>query len=786
MDHSRDASSDARALPPGEAATALATAASSPALTRHHPVRIYDAANGEAPHFWDYWGVLVRHRWTVIAVFLVVVMAAMVQTFTTRPIYTAKTTLRLEKEEPRVVKFEEVVRPDPQPDYYQTQYKLLQSRALANRVVGLLDLDQHPEFAEPEDEMGWVARAQAWGREQLVQWMPLPPPPASEGADDLILESPLTRAFIGRLAVEPMRNTRLVDVSFESHYPDLAARVVNTLAEAFIAQQVEQRIEATRYATQFLAKQIEEARSKLEESEANLTQFLRANNILFVVPDSNEGRPQDLITQQLTILSDALLKARAERIGKESQFRQALNQETGSTPAVLQSALIAKLKEEQALLEGEYRKLNLTFKPDYPKVQRLTESIGEVRRQIDTEVRRVVDALKAEYQASVRNESQLEKALIDQQGQVRQLDEQMGEYNLLRREVDTNRDLHNTLLNRLRETQISSALLTSNISIVDRAEVPGQPSKPRKMLNLLLASVVGLIGGIGLAFFCEYLDTNLKDMRDVESILHVPTLGLVPSREAMESRRSRRLRLSANGANGGAFALVSHADVGSVLAEAFRNLRTSLLYSSPEHPPKTVLVTSLQSEDGKTSLSTNLAITLAQLGAGEILLVDGDMRHPNLHEIFDLPQAPGLSTFLTGQAELPETLRPTAIPNLYVIPAGRVPLNPAELMASRRLGQAIEALSQRFAHIVFDTPPLFGVSDSLILAPRVEGVVLVLRQGRASRDAAQHATHLLASVRARVLGVVLNDVQAGGAGYYGYYGYYGYGYGSTRNGNSNA
>ena len=453
MDHSRDASSEPRALPAGEAATALATAAGSPPLASHEPVQIYDGANSDAPHFWDYWGVLVRHRWTVITVFLVVVMAAMVHTFTTRPIYTAKATLRIEKEDPRVVKFEEVVRTDPQPDYYQTQYKLLQSRALASRVVGLLELDQHPEFARPEEEAGWVARAQAWGREQLVHWMPLPPPPVSEGADDLIIESPLTRAFLGRLSIEPMRNTRLVDVSFQSHYPDLAARVVNTLAEAFIAHQVEQKIEASRYATQFLAKQIEEARSKLEESEAALTQFLRANNILFVVPNGNEGRPQDLITQQLTILSDALLKARAERIGKESQFRQALNQEVGSTPAVLQSALIAKLKEEQALLEGEYRKLNLTFKPDYPKVQRLNESIGEVRRQIQTEIRRVVDALKAEYQASVRNESQLEKALVEQQGKVRQLDEQMGQYNLLRREVDTNRDLHNTLLNRLRETR---------------------------------------------------------------------------------------------------------------------------------------------------------------------------------------------------------------------------------------------------------------------------------------------------------------------------------------------
>jgi len=213
-------------------------------------------------------------------------------------------------------------------------------------------------------------------------------------------------------------------------------------------------------------------------------------------------------------------------------------------------------------------------------------------------------------------------------------------------------------------------------------------------------------------------------------------LGLVPSREAMETRRSRRLRLSSNGANCASFALMAHAEIGSTLAESFRNLRTSLLYSSPDHPPKTFLITSPQSKDGKTSLATNLAITLAQLGAGDILLIDGDMRNPDLHEIFALPQAPGLSTFLTGQAALPEILKSTSIANLYVIPAGRIPINPAELMASKRLGQALEALNGRFAHIVFDTPPLFGVSDALILAPRVEGVVLVLRHGRASRDAA--------------------------------------------------
>jgi uncharacterized protein involved in exopolysaccharide biosynthesis len=262
MSQSPDGPSDWRALPPGDSSTALATAPPTSALASHDLARLVASAHLEEPHFWDYWRVLVRHRWTIISVFLVTVMAAMVHTFTTRPVYIAAATLRLESEEPRVVKFEEVVRPAPEPEYYQTQYKLLESRALANRVIGLLELDQHAEFAKPEDEAGWMVTAQAWAREQLVRWVPMPPPTAEE-ATDLILESPLTRAFLSRLTVEPMRNTRLVKISFQSHYPDLAARVVNTVGEAFIAQQMEQKIEATRYATQFLAKQIDEAGVKL-------------------------------------------------------------------------------------------------------------------------------------------------------------------------------------------------------------------------------------------------------------------------------------------------------------------------------------------------------------------------------------------------------------------------------------------------------------------------------------------------------------------------------------------
>ena len=774
-----------RALPPGDP-NLLATAPppgplAAPESTRVVAVPLQD----DEAHFWDYWRVVMRHRWSVITFFLVAVIAGTVWTYTTPPIYRATATLKIEKDEPRVLKFDDVVKADPQPDYYQTQYKILESRALADRVIGFLQLDQHPEFqSESSDNEGWATVATAWARERLVTIIPVPPPTMSESGGELEFESPIVRTFANRLSVEPVRNARLVKVSFESRSPELAARVPNALAESFITAQLDQKVEATRYATQFLAKQMNEARERLETAEDGLNRFMKVNDMIMVWSEKFQDR-QDLITQQLTSLSEAVLRARADRIGKESVVAQAMREGIEAVPAVVQNALIQKLKTDVATMEGEYRKLAQTFKPEYPRIQRLAEAIAETKRQLRTEIKNVIDSLDTDYRAAVQNERGVEKALVEQRGLAQKVSDQMAQYNLFRRDVDTSRELYTALMTRLKETQISAALLTSNVSIVDRAQVPMSPAKPRKALNLLIATVIGLAGGIGLAFLFDYLDTSIRSAREVESLLRVPVLGLVPGQASLETRRSRR-RALAEGKETGPFALVAHRDMTSVLSEAFRNVRTSLLYSSPDQPPRALMVTSLQSEDGKTSLANNLAIALAQLGAGEVLIVDADMRRPNLHELLEVDQAPGLSTFLTGQAELTQIILPTRIPNLYVIPAGRIPVNPAELMASRRLGLALDVLRERFAHVIFDTPPLFGVSDAATLAPRLDGVVLVLRHGRAGRDGARRAVQLLSSVRARILGVVLNDVSAKGESYYGYYGYYGYGYGSERRERSGA
>jgi succinoglycan biosynthesis transport protein ExoP len=762
-----------RALPPAHPGLP-ATAPPSRALTAPEPVAVVSIPLREDPHFWDRWRVVTRHRWSVIAFFVASVTAGLVWTYTTPPVYRATATLKIEKEEPRVLKFDEVIKADPQPDYYQTQYKILESRALADRVIGLLQLDRHPEFRDGRDDgAGWVGAARAWGRAKLVAFVPIPPPVVPEGPDEVELESPVMRMFARRLSVEPVRNARLVRVSFESRWPDLAARVPNALAESFITAQLDRKVEATRYATQFLARQMDEARERLEAAEAKLNGFLKSRDIVFVWSEKFADR-QNLITQQLAALSDALVRARADRIARESQVAQALRTDVESLPAVVQNGLIARLKEELASMEGEYRKLAQTFKPDYPRQRRLGEAIAEIRRQVKAEVARVVKALDAEYLAALQHERGIEKSLDEQRALAQRLGDQMVHYNLLRRDVDTSRELYTTLLTRLKETQISSALLTSNVSVVDPAQVPLGPAKPRKGLNLLVAVVIGLAGGVGLAFLFDYLDTSIRTAGEVEALLRAPMLGLVPSRRALESRRARRLRSPAANVEPAPFALVAHTDLRSVLAESFRNLRTSLLYSAPDRPPQALVVTSLQAEDGKTSLATNLAIALAQLGAGEVLLVDGDLRAPNLHDLFEVPQAPGLSTFLTGQVELTRIIVPTRVPNLHVVPAGRTPMNPAELMASQRLGLALEVLRERFAHIVFDAPPLLGVTDAATLAPRLDGVVLVLRHGRASRDDAQRAVQLLAYVRARLLGVVLNDVDAKGESYYGYHAY-GYG-----------
>jgi succinoglycan biosynthesis transport protein ExoP len=731
----------------------------------------------------DCWRVIRRRRWTVGLVFLLTVGLAAVWIFTTPPVFTAVATLRIEREEPRVVKFEGVVRADPEESYYQTQYDILRSRALADKAIQELALDRHPEFGTPDGDSRWqhlnawiASKRTEWLAEAArflgaVPWVGQTVAVAGEGPDQLATESPMTQAFLSRLEVRPIGKTRLVELRFDSHYPDLAARVVNTLAHAFIAQNVQDKRAATGAAREFLAEQMEQARAKLEESEDKLNRFVSAKGIHFLTQD-DAGERRDLVTQDLAALSNRLLAARAERIAKQSAAGEAASQDRESLSAVLASPVVGRLKQQLVDLQVEHRELSRLFAPGFKDVRmrQLEDNIGEIERRIGDETEKIVRSLQAEYLAAQRTEESLRGAVESQRRLARQLGDQMVRYNLLRREIDTNRELFTSLLTRLKETEVSAALLTPNVALVDRAKVPVEPSKPRKGLALLIAGALGLMGGVGLAFLREHFDTTLKHVQEVERALGVPVLAMVPSWRRLENRRLRRKV---------PFALVAHTRAGSVCAEAFRTLRSSLLFSPADRRPRTLLVTSLQVDDGKTSLATNLAVVLAQLGVGDILLVDGDLRRPSLHALLGVPQAPGLSTFLAGKAHLSDVVVATCIPNLYILPAGELPPNPAELMSSARVAEGLNLAARHFRHVVVDSPPLFGVSDARGLAPQVDGVLLVLRRGRTAREAARHAVRGLAAIQARLLGVVLNDVDIRdgeiGSDYAGYYGYYGYG-----------
>ena len=772
--------SDRRALTAGEGAQYELERRPMVGLPMPEMMPLQARAVRSETHLLEHWRVLLRHRWIVLAFFFSTLAATAAWTFMSQPVFTAMALLRIEKEEPRVVKFDDVTRTDTAEDYYQTQYQVLQSRSLAAAVIGALRLADHPEFQDRD--RGVVQLAREWVQRQLQRLGPAPPAVERAARDELGVVSPVTNYFLSRLTVEPVRNSRLVRLSFESYYPDTAARVANALADTFIARQLQDKAGATRYATDFLGKQLNEAGGRLEQAETRLQAFLSDNDIFLLNDSSKTGDQQALITQQLSQLSDSLLKARAERIGKESQYTQAVGHDGSSIPAVLASPVVARLKEELAKSEAEYRRLEQIFKPEYPRMEQLQRTITELRAQLSREGVRILDGLDADFRAAVRAEHQLEKAIDGHQQLAKTLGAKLPQYSVLRRDVDTNRQIYISLLTRLKETQVSSALITSNIYSVDRAEIPTTPSKPRKVLNLFLGLMVGVFGGVALAFLVEYLDTTVKDPSDIQTVLRVPALGFVPvlrvsalgvaTRAALKDDRARYGRaLSRDRHRRRALATGSEND--PVFADAFRTLRTTLLYCAAENAPTTFMVTSPQRAEGKTTIASNLAIALAHHGAGDVLIIDADLRRPTLHTVFGVEPTPGFANFLADEVELPAIIQPTATSKLYVVPAGRTSSTLADLLASPRLATALDVLSDRFKHIIFDTTPLFGISDALSLAPHVGGALLVLRHGHAHRETARRAVNLLMTVGTPFLGVVLNrfDPRTARDGYYQTLGY---------------
>jgi capsular exopolysaccharide synthesis family protein len=433
------------------------------------------------------------------------------------------------------------------------------------------------------------------------------------------------------------------------------------------------------------------------------------------------------------------------------------------------NGVVQALKQQHGTVEAEYNQNLTIYKPDYPKMVKLRELADQLKKRTDSEIKKIVLSIKKDYEAALKRENYLKSAFEKQKKDALDLNSRSVQYQILKREADTNKELYNGLLQRLKETGISANLTSSNIQILDRSEVPRSPFSPNKSRNILLSLMIGLFGGIGLAFFAEYLDNTVKTPEDIEKKIMMPSLGLVPLYKSPENQ----IKLPVE--------FISYSDTKSQISEAYTSIRTFLLFSTAGKPPKVMMVTSARREEGKTTTSVNTAISLTKSDA-RVIIIDADMRRPRMHKVFKVSNTKGLSSFLSGNEEFSASLiRKTRIPGLDIMPSGPLPPNPAELLSSFRLRDLVDGLCPLYNFIIFDTPPILGLADAAITSTRTDGVIMVVRSGETPKEAARQAKKILESVNAKVLGVVLNAINESNLkyGYNSYYQYYYQNYTST-------
>jgi capsular exopolysaccharide synthesis family protein len=579
----------------------------------------------------------------------------------------------------------------------------------------------------------------------------------------------LIDTFHAHLNVAAVRSSRLVEVKFDSTNPKQAADVVNTLADLFVENNFRKKYESAMQASDWMAEQMRELKVKMEQSHEALIKYERDNQIFAL----DQG--QNVTVTKLGDLNKDLTEAEADRIAKESQYDLVKTHRMSELTAVTQNSMIQDLQKQRYAVSSQLADARGTLGPKHPKVLQLERQLQDLDGQIQSQEQIAASRIESDYQAAMNKEQLLRKAFDQQKNEANLLNSKLVEYSLLRRDYETNQQLYEGLLQRLKEAGISSGLRSSNIHVVDRARPPINPVRPRKSLNLLLSLVVGLALGCSLALFNEYLDNSVKIPEEVEQLVNLPVLGIIPAVSSVMSYAARRRPLPQSAATTGTTSeLATVSQPQSVVSEAYRALRTSILLSTSRHAPQLILISSGQPREGKTTTALNLAITLAQRG-DRVVLIDTDLRRPRIHRSFQMPNDRGLSTFLTSQAAPEDLARPVRqVPNLYVITSGPTPPNPAELLSSEPLEALFAELRRHFDFIVLDSPPAISVADSMILAAHADGVILVVHGGVTTRETLKHTTKLMNSVNARMLGIVLNNVDVRSVDYKYYYtNYYG-------------
>jgi len=701
-----------------------------------------------------YWRILKKRRWTVLATLCIILALTVIYTLKTTPLYQATSKVAIFPETPNILGFKDAGNSATDDDYestLETQAAILRSDSLAMKVIEAIRLDQNPKF------IGGVPPQRS---ADPLQASSMQPDPATAAG--------LLGRFRGGLSVQLVPNSRLVQISFTHPDPRLATEIVNALVRTFTEENFKTKYEAVAQTSDWLSTELADLQMKVQTSEEKLVRYQKDHSILGV------DEKQNIVTAKLDELNRELTTAQTDRIQKESNYRLAAE---GDPAAVSQSSraaasgMLGRLRDKEADLNTQLAQVTTQFGSGYPKVAELSNQLKQVRTELAAEEVRMQQETRDVYLAALQRENLLTTAFNQQKQEANRLNESAIEYSVLKRDAEANRQLYQDLLQRLKVAGVSAGLRSSNIRIVDVARIPTGPIKPNMPRNIQLGIILGLACGIGLAFTLESLDTSIRSIEEIKTISTLPALGTIPLQSPGNgSLRKRLTTISAQPRESELPALVTYARPRSEAAEAYRSLRTSILLSSFGAPPKVILVTSALPQEGKTTVSANSALVLAQRG-GRVLLIDADLRQPCVNKLFGFHSRGGLSTLLSGVDKVEDVMVPSAeVPNLWILPAGPVPPHPAELLGSTVMKEHLACWRHEFDHIIIDSPPCLTVTDSVVLSPEVDRVILVVRAKKTTKLALRQACELLVQVNARVMGIVLNALTWDSAESYYYYG----------------
>jgi len=740
--------------------------------------RSYGPAATEPSQIRDYLFVILKRKWLILSLCLVVTSLVAIQMFRQPSIYEGEATIRIEQRSKSVFSTDKfVLNAQPDANFWGTQIKLLESPSLARQVVLTLDLPNNPKFTGGASQAGiFTALRGLFG--QTPKKTPAATPAAAPTGLELVSETelkdkplspdelarlePYEDMIIGGETVAGITGTNLFSIKYRHSDPEMAQKISNTLAEVFANNNLQRSELGSSANAVALSKQISELQSKIKADQQAQFQYAKAHNL----PLSDKGI--NLEEVRANQLSTQVLQAQNDRKTAEAVYNNAkASADVFSIPEVQKSARVAKLRDRLSELKEKRDALLITYTKEWPEVKKIEAAIKPLEEELNRAAAETISSLKANYEAEKTHEDSLLEMYAKQKGITSQQTRDQIEMASMTQELETNKQYVATLMQRYREITMTSSDMGNEVSIENFSRVPKVPIGPPRVRNIMIAFLLSLVAGIGLAFLLHFLDDTVKSVDDIDRYIHLPALALIPASRGEKGRLKGMAAVGASDAT--ALAMVN--DVRSPIAESYRHLRTSLLLSSAGQPPKTILVTSSQPSEGKTTTAINTAFMLAQTGA-EVLIIDCDLRRPRLHAQFEVSNAKGLTTLLSGEREIESSLQPYHKgANLKILTSGPVPPNPAELLGSEEMRQLLAKLSERFAHIIIDSPPAISFTDASILSTMVDGVVLVVHASRSSRAVVRRAKQQLLDVGAHIFGIVLNNVRLEAQDYY-YSGYY--------------